>query len=69
MVRHPRLRVRARSLSHTRTRLRTLLHTHSHAQMCAVEDDEENMVLCDECDGGYHIYCVSASLICVPLLS
>ena len=33
---------------------------------CGTKSDEANIVLCDECDISYHIYCTNPPLDCVP---
>ena len=35
-------------------------------EKCGLKHDEANMVLCDECDISYHIYCMSPPLDSVP---
>ena len=35
-------------------------------QLCASREDNDNMVLCDICDGGYHIYCLNPPLKEIP---
>ena len=33
---------------------------------CGASDDAPEMLLCDQCDHGYHLYCLSPPLPCVP---
>ena len=35
-------------------------------QVCAREDDDSKMLLCDECNQGYHLYCLSPQLHQIP---
>ena len=33
---------------------------------CRLGDDPSNLVLCDGCDGGYHMYCLRPKLVSIP---
>jgi len=35
-------------------------------QLCGSTEDDEMMVLCDQCDGGYHIDCLKPALLHIP---
>merc|ERR1712112_342378 len=35
-------------------------------EICGSKDDEDNMLLCDGCDAGYHTYCVVPPIQTVP---
>ncbi|KAK8799583.1 hypothetical protein WA158_006131 [Blastocystis sp. Blastoise] len=35
-------------------------------EICKVANDDENMVLCDKCNGGFHIYCLKPILPSIP---
>jgi len=35
-------------------------------QQCGSAEDDANMILCDVCDGGYHLYCADPKLKKVP---
>ena len=35
-------------------------------QLCGSAEDDEKMVLCDRCDGGYHIYCLRPKVKDIP---
>ena len=37
-----------------------------HCQECGKRDDAPKMVLCDVCNVGYHIWCVTPSFDTVP---
>nr|XP_060615266.1 bromodomain adjacent to zinc finger domain protein 1A [Anolis sagrei ordinatus] len=38
----------------------------ARCKMCRKKGDAESMVLCDDCDRGYHIYCIRPKLKVVP---
>ncbi len=38
----------------------------THCIMCSSGDDDEKLLLCDLCNGGYHIYCLNPPLEAVP---
>lgn len=35
-------------------------------QVCHTEDNPDQLLLCDNCDAGYHTYCLSPPLEQVP---
>eukprot|EP00939_MAST-03C_sp_MAST-3C-sp1_P004964 g4964.t1 len=35
--------------------------------VCSSSEDDENMVLCDRCDKGFHLYCLRPQLAAVPV--
>nr|XP_022913840.1 bromodomain adjacent to zinc finger domain protein 1A isoform X1 [Onthophagus taurus]XP_022913841.1 bromodomain adjacent to zinc finger domain protein 1A isoform X1 [Onthophagus taurus] len=35
-------------------------------RMCKKRTDSENMLLCDDCNGGYHLYCLKPKLYSIP---
>lgn len=37
-----------------------------YCELCKKDDDAPNMLLCDDCDKGYHLYCLSPPLKAVP---
>lgn len=37
-----------------------------YCEVCRKDDDEDKMLLCDDCDKGYHIFCLSNPLKAVP---
>eukprot|EP00940_MAST-03C_sp_MAST-3C-sp2_P000565 g565.t1 len=36
-------------------------------ELCKRHDDDENMILCDRCDKGFHVYCLRPQLAAVPV--
>lgn len=34
----------------------------AHCRVCGKENDSENMLICDGCNNGYHIYCLKPKL-------
>ena len=35
-------------------------------RVCSLDDDHPSMLICDSCDGEYHIYCLDPPLASVP---
>lgn len=38
----------------------------TRCEICKKTDDEDNMLLCDECDKGYHLYCINMKQKDIP---
>jgi len=39
---------------------------HTYCVICGQSDREESMLLCDGCDGGFHMACLTPPLTSVP---
>lgn len=39
---------------------------HTHCEICGSTDNEDRMLLCDGCDLGFHIYCLTPPLESIP---
>ena len=43
-----------------------LAYNRMACEICKIANDDENMILCDRCNGGFHIYCLKPSLPSIP---